>query len=42
LSGVVQQAQQAISRKVKLPANVFVEFTGAAEAEAQTRPELTR
>ena len=40
LAGVVQQAQQAISRNVKLPANVFIEFTGAAEAEAQTRHEL--
>ena len=40
LSGVVQQAQQAIARNVKLPTNVFIEFTGAAEAEAQTRTEL--
>jgi Cu/Ag efflux pump CusA len=40
LAGVVEQAQQAISRNVKLPPNVFVEFTGAAEAEAQTRTEL--
>ena len=40
LSGVVAQAQQAISSRVKLPQNVFIEFTGAAEAEAQTRTEL--
>ena len=30
LSGVVAQAQQAISSHVKLPQNVFIEFTGAA------------
>ena len=41
LSGVVQQAQQAIAQQVQLPANVFLEFTGAAEAEAQARTELT-
>jgi len=40
LGSVVQQAQQAIARSVKLPAGVFIEFTGAAEAEAQTRTEL--
>lgn len=40
LSGVVQEAQQTIAHNVKLPANVFVEFTGAAAAEAQTRTEL--
>jgi CzcA family heavy metal efflux pump len=40
LSGTVDQAQQAISRNVKLPPNVFIEFTGAAAAEAQTRTEL--
>jgi CzcA family heavy metal efflux pump len=40
LSDTVQRAQQAISRNVKLPPNVFLEFTGAAEAEAQTRTEL--
>ena len=40
LSGVVAQAQQEISSHVKLPQNVFIEFTGAAEAEAQTRAEL--
>ena len=40
LSGVVAQAQQVIARNVKLPPNVFIEFTGAAAAEAQTRNEL--
>jgi CzcA family heavy metal efflux pump len=40
LSGVVAQAQQVIARNVKLPPNVFLEFTGAAAAEAQTRTEL--
>ena len=40
LQGVVKQAQQAIARSVKLPAAVFIEFTGAAEAEAQTRTEI--
>jgi CzcA family heavy metal efflux pump len=40
LAATVAQAQQVISHNVKLPANVFLEFTGAAEAEAQTRAEL--
>ena len=40
LSGVVKQAQNAIATRVKLPAGVFIEFSGAAEAEAQTRNEL--
>ncbi|GAC1667598.1 MAG: efflux RND transporter permease subunit [Steroidobacteraceae bacterium] len=40
LQGIVQQAQQAIARSIKLPTGVFIEFTGAAEAEAQTRLEL--
>ena len=40
LAGVVAQAQQVISSNVKLAPNVFVEFTGTAEAEAQTRTEL--
>ena len=34
------QAQQAIAQSVALPPGVFVEFTGAAEAELQTRNEL--
>lgn len=34
LRSIVQQAQQAIRRSVKLPAAVFIEFSGAAEAEA--------
>ena len=40
LQTVVQQAQQAIARSVVLPRGVFTQFTGAAEAEAQTRFEL--
>jgi CzcA family heavy metal efflux pump len=40
LQQVVKQAQQAIARSVALPQGVFIEFTGAAEAEAQTRNEL--
>jgi Cu/Ag efflux pump CusA len=40
LQDVVRQAQQAIAGAVVLPAGVFVEFTGAAEAELQTRNEL--
>ena len=40
LQGVVQDAQRAIARSVALPAGVFLEFTGAAEAERQTRNEL--
>jgi CzcA family heavy metal efflux pump len=40
LQQVVQQAQQAIARSVALPGGVFIQFTGAAEAEAQTRFEL--
>ena len=40
LQAIVQNAQQAISRSVKLPAGIFLEFTGAAEAERSTRNEL--
>ena len=40
LQKIVQQSQQAIARSVVLPQGVFVQFTGAAEAEAQTRNEL--
>ncbi len=40
LGTAVAQARQAIARNVKLPPNVFIEFTGAAAAEAQTRTEL--
>jgi CzcA family heavy metal efflux pump len=40
LQHVVQQAQQAIAGSVALPRGVFIEFAGAAEAEAQTRFEL--
>jgi CzcA family heavy metal efflux pump len=40
LRQVVQQAEQRIAGSVALPHGVFTEFTGAAEAEAQTRNEL--
>src|SRR5215472_3373490 len=40
LQGVVQQAQRAIAAAVKLPQGVYLEYTGAAEAERQTRNEL--
>jgi CzcA family heavy metal efflux pump len=40
LQDIVSQAQQAISQSVALPPGVFVEFTGAAEAERRTRNEL--
>jgi Cu/Ag efflux pump CusA len=40
LQGVVKQARQAISQSVALPLGVFLEFTGAADAEIKTRNEL--
>ena len=40
LQTIVNQAQQAIAKSVKLPTGVFIEFSGAAEAEAKTRSEL--
>ena len=40
LQDIVSEAQQAISHSVALPPGVFVEFTGAAEAERRTRNEL--
>ncbi len=40
LSAAVRQAQQRISQSVHLPAGTVIEFTGAAEAEQQTRLEL--
>ncbi len=40
LQDVVHQAQQVLSRQVTLPPGVFIEFSGAAEAEAKTRSEL--
>ena len=40
LQHVVRQAQQDIARSIALPRGVFIQFTGAAEAEAQTRFEL--
>jgi CzcA family heavy metal efflux pump len=40
LQTVVQEAQRAIAGSVVLPAGVFLEYTGAAEAEQQTRREI--
>lgn len=40
LQSVVQEAQRTIAASVKLPAGVYLEFTGAAAAERQTRNEL--
>jgi CzcA family heavy metal efflux pump len=40
LQGIVQEAQQTIAGSVVLPPHVFLEFTGAAEAEVKTRHEL--
>jgi CzcA family heavy metal efflux pump len=40
LQSVVQQATQAIASKVTLPPGVYTEFTGAAQAESQTRNQL--
>jgi len=37
---LVARAQQAIESKVTLPKGVYVEYTGAAEAAAQTQREL--
>ncbi len=40
LQDVVQQARRAIATQVALPPGVYTEFTGAAEAESQTREQL--
>jgi CzcA family heavy metal efflux pump len=40
LQSVVNQARQAILKGVALPVGVFLEFTGAADAEIKTRNEL--
>jgi CzcA family heavy metal efflux pump len=40
LQDVVTEAKQKLTQAVVLPAGVFMEFTGAAEAENQTRTEL--
>jgi CzcA family heavy metal efflux pump len=40
LQSIVQEAQTTIAKSVVLPANVFIQFTGAAEAELKTRNEL--
>jgi len=41
LQDVVRQARRDIATQVKLPPGVFIEFSGAAEAENQTRSELS-
>jgi CzcA family heavy metal efflux pump len=40
LQRVVQEAQRTIAASFRLPAGVFLEYTGAAAAERQTRNEL--
>lgn len=40
LQDVVGEAQQLINHSVALPAGVYAQFTGAAEAELRTRNEL--
>jgi CzcA family heavy metal efflux pump len=40
LQSVVRQASRAIASKVTLPRGVYIEYTGAAAAELQTRNEL--
>ncbi len=40
LQDVVQKAQSEIAAHVALPSGVFLEFTGAAQAEQQTRHQL--
>ena len=40
LQSAVLEAQRRIARSVSLPAGTFIEFTGAAAAEQQTRLEL--
>jgi CzcA family heavy metal efflux pump len=40
VQSVVKAAQRAVARTVALPAGVFLEFTGTAAAEQQTRNQL--
>ncbi len=40
LQSVVRQASQAIAAQVALPSGVYTEFSGAAQAERQTRHQL--
>jgi len=40
LQDVVTEARELIAQKVTLPSGVFIQFTGAAEAERQTRNEM--
>jgi len=42
VGGFVARAKKAIAASVHLPRGVFVEFAGAAEAEAQARRELIK
>lgn len=40
ITGFVHRAREAIQRKVRLPGTVYLEFTGAAAAEAAARRDL--
>jgi len=40
VNSFVQQAQQEIQSKVKLPADTYFEFTGTAQAQAKSRRQL--
>jgi CzcA family heavy metal efflux pump len=40
VASFVADARRAVASKVSLPANAYVEFTGSAEAEAQSRRDL--
>jgi Cu/Ag efflux pump CusA len=40
LSDVVDEAKRKIAQAVTMPPGVFIEFTGAAQAQAQTQQEL--
>src|SRR5262249_52363148 len=40
VASFVADARRAVAAKVSLPANAYVEFTGSAEAEAQSRRDL--
>ncbi|HEY8133384.1 MAG TPA: efflux RND transporter permease subunit, partial [Thermoanaerobaculia bacterium] len=40
VGSVVAEARRAVAAKVALPSSAYVEFTGAAEAEAQSRRDL--
>jgi CzcA family heavy metal efflux pump len=40
LSSFVRDAKQAVAAKIKLPPGLYIEFTGAAEAQAKSRRDL--